>query len=146
MPGSHGINCCWLLENDMGAVCEHNCNAYKSQWRRKGKDKGLWCYQLLMYCSNVYVHMRQPKCHQYWPHIANNPITYGNISVTLLQENILSCFIIRKLVLKKVHTYNTVKSENFKGSNFLGFQGFSFKLKNLYSSFFKSQKWVMVAM
>ena len=44
----------------------------------------------------------QPKCHQYWPEKMNGSSTYGNVSVTLLQEEILAEYTIRNLSLKMV--------------------------------------------
>ena len=54
-----------------------------------------------LFKSNTYVTL-QPKCDQYWPDDVNNAITYGNISVTLLEENIQSHFTIRNFLLTMV--------------------------------------------
>ena len=44
----------------------------------------------------------QPKCQQYWPDKVNSSSTYGNVSVTLLQEEVLAEYTIRNLSLKMV--------------------------------------------
>ena len=44
----------------------------------------------------------QPKCQQYWPDKVNGSSTYGNVSVTLLQEEVLAEYTIRSLTLKMV--------------------------------------------
>ena len=54
------------------------------------------------YFVMIIVCVQQPKCHQYWPSNVDESADYGNISVTLLQENVLSDYTIRKFVLKMV--------------------------------------------
>lgn len=49
----------------------------------------------------------QPKCHQYWPDKVNSSSTYGNVSVMLLQEEVLAEYTIRSLSLKMV-CYNVM--------------------------------------
>ena len=44
----------------------------------------------------------QPKCHQYWPDKVNGSSTFGNISVTFVQEEVLAEYTIRNLVIKMV--------------------------------------------
>ena len=46
----------------------------------------------------------QPKCQQYWPDGVNKSCTYGNISVTLIQEEILAEYTIRTLAVKMVNS------------------------------------------
>ena len=50
----------------------------------------------------------QPKCQQYWPDGVNKSCTYGNISVTLIQEEVLAEYTIRTLAVKMVNS--TLKS------------------------------------
>ena len=45
----------------------------------------------------------QPKCHQYWPDKVNGSFTYGNVSVTFLQEEVFAEYTIRSLALKMVN-------------------------------------------
>jgi len=44
----------------------------------------------------------QPKCHQYWPDKLSSSSTFGNISVTLMEEEVLAEYTIRSLALKMV--------------------------------------------
>ena len=46
----------------------------------------------------------QPKCQQYWPEDVNKSCTYGNISVTLIQEEVLAEYTIRTLAVKMVNS------------------------------------------
>ena len=46
----------------------------------------------------------QPKCQQYWPVDVNKSCTYGNISVTLIQEETLAEYTIRTLAVKMVNS------------------------------------------
>jgi len=44
----------------------------------------------------------QPKCQKYWPDAVNTSCTYGNISVTLIGEEVLAEYTIRMLGVKMV--------------------------------------------
>lgn len=57
----------------------------------------------------MFILILQPKCHQYWPDKVNGSSTYGNVSVMLLQEEVLAEYTIRSLSLKMVW-YNVMAS------------------------------------
>jgi len=54
----------------------------------------------------------QPKCQQYWPEAVNGSCTYGNISVTLIQEEVLAEYTIRTLAVKMVREHYNSKSNS----------------------------------
>ncbi|XP_065916486.1 receptor-type tyrosine-protein phosphatase alpha-like [Dysidea avara] len=60
----------------------------------------------------------KPKCQQYWPEDVNKSCTYGNISVTLIQEEVLAEYTIRTLAVKMIEASSEAKSVNLEVQHF----------------------------
>ena len=43
------------------------------------------------------------KCHQYWPNMVNVPRLYGDIKVTMTEEEEFAFYVIRKFTIQEVH-------------------------------------------
>ncbi|XP_065917231.1 uncharacterized protein [Dysidea avara] len=60
----------------------------------------------------------KPKCQQYWPDAVNGSCSYGNISVTLQQEEVLAEYSIRTLAVKMIEASSEAKSVNLEVQHF----------------------------
>ena len=59
-------------------------------------------YIMILIWSYFVILILQPKCQLYWPDAVNTSCTYGNISVTLIGEEVLAEYTIRTLGVKMV--------------------------------------------
>lgn len=91
-----------FLEDGLGTKCSYRHYGYKSRRKRKGMK----CpFEIILLLFNIYFYffnLAQPKCDQYWPEDAENPLSFDSLSISQLNETDFETYTLRSFQIKRV--------------------------------------------
>lgn len=65
----------------------------------------VWSVHLKSYCyclTFFFLNLTQPKCDQYWPEDAENPLSFDSLSISQLNETDFETYTLRSFQIKRV--------------------------------------------